>query len=289
MTTPTLGVPQRQRRRSGIAFPLVLISLGVVFLLVNLGVLHGISWAQAFRLWPVLVILAGVDLLLRPRSYVIAAVVDVAIIGAALAYLVSGATIGPSSLAYTLDVPRAGASELDLTVNYGAGAFSLAGGGAALVAVSSSAQDITRTVDRSGAHASVVVSSDSNALFGIDGQERRWDVRIPSDVRTAMTLDLGAGRFDIDLSRVRLTRGTINAGASDLTVTLPKPSGDVPVKISSGASSVTIVVPSDVAYSVTTTGVLHSVTGQQQSSDYATATDRVTIDISIAAGSVRIR
>lgn len=289
MTTPTLTIPQQPRRQFSVAFPLVLISLGVAFLLVNLGVLHGITWAQVFRLWPVLIILAGVDLLLRPRSYLAAAVVDIAIIVAAFAYLLSGATVGPASLAYTIDVPRAGVTELNLTVNYGAGSFTLAGGGTALVAVSSSAQDVTRTVDQNNTNASVVVSSDSNTLFGADGRDRRWDVRLPSDVRTGMTLNLGAGEFDVDLSHVQLTRGTINAGASDLTVTLPKPSGNVTLKISSGASSVTIVVPSGVAYSVTTTGVLHSVTGPQQSSDYATATDRVTIDVSIAAGSVQIR
>ena len=82
---------------------------------------------------------------------------------------------------------------------------------------------------------------------------------------------------------------TVNAGASDLTITLPKPSGTVPIKISSGASSVTIVVPAGVAYSVTSTGVAHSVQGPQQSAGYSTATDRVTIDISMAAGSVQIR
>lgn len=289
MTTPTLTIPQQPRRQFSVAFPLVLISLGVAFLLVNLGVLHGITWAQVFRLWPVLIILAGVDLLLRPRSYLAAAVVDIAIIVAAFAYLLSGATVGPTSLAYTIDVPRAGVTDLNLTVNYGAGSFTLAGGGTALVAVSSSAQDVTRTVDQNNTNASVVVSSDSNTLFGADGRDRRWDVRLPSDVRTGMTLNLGAGEFDVDLSHVQLTRGTINAGASDLTVTLPKPSGNVTLKISSGASSVTIIVPSGVAYSVTTTGVLHSVTGPQRSSDYATATDRVTIDVSIAAGSVQIR
>lgn len=289
MTTPTLTIPQQPRRQFSVAFPLVLISLGVAFLLVNLGVLHGITWAQVFRLWPVLIILAGVDLLLRPRSYLAAAVVDIAIIVAAFAYLLSGATVGPASLAYTIDVPRAGVTDLNLTVNYGAGSFTLAGGGTALVAVSSSAQDVTRTVDQNNTNASVVVSSDSNTLFGADGRDRRWDVRLPSDVRTGMTLNLGAGEFDVDLSHVQLTRGTINAGASDLTVTLPKPSGNVTLKISSGASSVTIIVPSGVAYSVTTTGVLHSVTGPQRSSDYATATDRVTIDVSIAAGSVQIR
>lgn len=289
MTTPSMTIPQQPQRHFSVAFPLVLISLGIAFLLVNLGVVHGVSWAQVFSLWPVLIILAGVDLLLRPRSYLAAAVVDIAIIVAAFAYLLSGATVGPADLSYSVNIPRAGVTELGLTVNYGAGAFRLSGGGTDLVGVSSSAQDISRTVEQSNTSATVVVSSDTNTVVGIGGRDRQWSVSIPSDVRTSMTLNLGAGDFDVDLSRVQLTRGTINAGASNLTVTLPKPSGNVPLKISSGASSVTIVVPSGVAYSVSTTGVLHSVAGPQQSSDYATASDRVTVEISIAAGSVQIR
>ena len=289
MTTPTLAMPAPQRRTVSIALPLLLISLGIAFLLGNLGYLRGVSWSELFRLWPVLLILGGVDVLLRPRSFAIAAVVEIAIIVAAFAYLLSNATFGQATLSYSVDVPRAGVSDLTFTVNYGAGQLSLAGGGSQLVSVQSSKEDVSRTVDQNGSAATVTVSSNENAIFGIDGRDRRWDVRLPSDVRTSMTLNLGAGDFDVDLTNVQVSRATINSGASDLKVTLPKPSGNVPLKISSGASSVTIIVPSGVAYSVTSTGVLHSVAGPLQSSDYATAANRVQIEISIAAGSVVIR
>lgn len=289
MTTPTLAIPTVPRRTHSIAFPLLLIALGIAFLLANLGYLRGLNWSEVVRLWPVLIIVAGVDLLLRPRSYVAAAIVEVAIIAVAFAYLLAGATAGPSALSYSVNVPRAAATDLGLTVNYGAGQLSLAGGGTDLVAVSSTSEDVSRTVDQTGGSTRVTVSSNANSAFGVDGRDRRWTIRLPSDVRTTMTLNLGAGDFDVDLSGVKVSRATINAGASDLTVTLPTPSGTVPLRISSGASSVTVVVPPGVAYSVTSTGVLHSVTGPLQSAGYATATDRVTIDISIAAGSVVIR
>lgn len=286
MTTANIAMPPQQRTPS-IALPLVLISLGVAFLLVNLGYLARISLAELVRLWPVLIILAGVDLLLRPRSFAVAAIAEIAIVVAAFAYLLTATTLAPGSLAYTVNVPRAAATELSLTVNYGAGTLTLAGGGTDLVAVRSSQQDVRQSVTQTGPSAGVTLSSREDSAFWDRG--RNWDVTLPSDVRTGMTLNLGAGDFDVDLATVQTSRATINAGASDLTVTLPKPSGNVPMTISSGASSVTIVVPSGVAYAVTTKGVMHSVSGQLRSADYATATDRVTIDISIAAGSVTIR
>lgn len=288
MTTPTMTLRTPQRSTPSIAFPLVLIALGAAILLANLGYLAHISWRELARLWPVLIILAGVDLLLRPRSFVIAAVAEIAIVVAAFAYLLTAATIAPASLSYTVNVPRAGVSDLGLTIDYGAGTLRLAGGGSDLVTVASSRQDVRRTVDQNGSSASVTVSSGDEATFW-NGGDRSWTVTLPSDVRTRMTLNLGAGEFDVDLSAVQVSRATINAGASDLTVTLPKPTGNVPVTISSGASSVNLVVPSGAAYSVTTKGIAHSVSGPLQSPDYATATDRVTIDISIAAGSVAIR
>lgn len=288
MTAPNIAMPTPQQRTPSIAFPLVLISLGVAFLLVNMGYLSRISWAELIRLWPVLIILAGVDLLLRPHSFAIAAIAEVAIVIAAFAYLLTAMTLAPAALDYTVNVPRAAATDLSLTVNYGAGTLTLAGGGTDLVAVRSSQQDVRRTVDQSGQTASVTISSGEDGTF-FNSRDRSWAVTLPNDVRTGMTLNLGAGNFDVDLSNVQVRRATINAGASDLTLTLPKPSGNVPMTVSSGASSVTIVVPSGVAYSVTSTGVLHSISGQLQSPDYATATDRVTLNISIAAGSVTIR
>ncbi|HEU5288648.1 MAG TPA: DUF5668 domain-containing protein [Candidatus Limnocylindria bacterium] len=286
MTAPTMAMPAPQRTPS-IAFPLVLISLGVAFLLVNMGYLARISWAELARLWPVLIILAGVDLLLRPRSFAAAAIAEIAIVVATFAYLFTATTLAPASLAYTVNVPRAAATELSLTVNYGAGTLTLAGGGTDLVAVRSSEQDVKQTVDQTGSFAGVTLSSREDGTFW--GRDRNWDVRLPSDVQTGMTLNLGAGDFDVDLTNVRTSRATINAGASDLTVTLPKPSGNVPMTISGGASSLTLIVPAGVEYAVTTKGVMHSVQGVTQSAGYATAADRVTIEVSIAAGSVTIR
>ncbi len=288
MTTPVLALPEPRRRAPSIAFPLVLIALGLAFLLANLGALRGVSWAEVFRLWPVLLVLAGIDILLRPRSFLAAAVVEIAIVAAAFLYLVSGAAISPAALSYTAEVPRAAVTDLALTVNYGAGSLDLAGGGGALVSVSSTREDVSRTVDKSDTSATVVLSSDDRTMFGVDGRDRRWVVALPSDVRTALTLNLGAGSFDIDLGDVLVTRAVINTGAASTAIVMPRPRGDVPIRISAGATSLDLSIPSGVAYRVRYTGALQSVSGPLSSPDYDTATDRLTIELSAAMGSVSI-
>ena len=287
MTAPTLSI-QPERSRS-IVFPLVLIAIGVALVLGNAGYLAGIRWADVLRLWPVLLVLAGIDILLRPRSFLIAAVVEVAIIVATIAYMVSGATLAPVNATYEAIVPRASVTDVNVTVNYGGGVFRLAGGGSDLVAVRSTSQDVDRTVDQNGTSAAVTVSSTADGFFGFVGGERRWEMTMPSDVRTGLTLNLGAGDFDIDLSSIRLVRATINTGASDLTLRLPQPKGDIPMTISGGMSSIQIDVPAGVEYRFEDTGALHSVTGLKESSGYSAAMDRVTIRLSAGMSSVTIR
>jgi hypothetical protein len=59
---------KRDDRRRSLVGPVILIGLGVVFLLNNLGVLAWSVWEVILRLWPILLVAAGLDLLLGRRS-----------------------------------------------------------------------------------------------------------------------------------------------------------------------------------------------------------------------------
>jgi hypothetical protein len=111
---------------------------------------------------------------------------------------------------------------------------------------------------------------------------------IPSDIPVTLTANVGAGDFTFSLRDVKLASARFNGGASDLTIELPKPSGDVPVTISAGVSSITLEVPPGVDYRVRTTGGLNSVSGTDTSVGYATATDRLTILVTSGASSITI-
>jgi len=56
---------EERRRRGGIIGPVILIGLGVIFLLSNLGWLDVNLSSTLTRLWPVLLVVAGVALLWR--------------------------------------------------------------------------------------------------------------------------------------------------------------------------------------------------------------------------------
>ncbi|HKY51038.1 MAG TPA: DUF5668 domain-containing protein [Candidatus Limnocylindria bacterium] len=299
MTTPSIAL-ESPRRTPSIAFPLVLISLGLVFLLANAGYLSGISWRDVLQLWPVLLVLLGVDLLLRPRSMLAAVVVEVAIIGAALLYLAAGPALpGANSIntgGYTAQesVLRTGASSLSLTLGYGAGDLTVRAGATdavmpSLVMVKSTHEDIDLNWNVPSSGAAVVDLKSVGPNDVVRADRRAWDVTVPSDMPVGLTLNLGAGDFDIDLSNVMVKEATINNGASNLELALPKPSGDVPITISTGASSVDLRVPAGVQYRVRVTGAMNSISGPEESSGYSSAADRLTISISAGVSSITVR
>ena len=61
------GIGRRARRvyRGSIFWPLILVALGVIFLLRNIGALSGDAWDNLLKLWPVLLIAIGLDSLYR--------------------------------------------------------------------------------------------------------------------------------------------------------------------------------------------------------------------------------
>ena len=62
---------RKQRHQAGSYFgPILLIALGLIFLVHNLGILPGSGWDTFLKLWPALLIIAGLDDLLRGEGVV---------------------------------------------------------------------------------------------------------------------------------------------------------------------------------------------------------------------------
>jgi hypothetical protein len=80
-----------------------------------------------------------------------------------------------------------------------------------------------------------------------DWRKRAVEVTLNGSIPWQIEFRRGLSRLDGDLSRLRLDSFEIIGGASRAAVTLPHPSGTVPVRVSGGASDVTIRRPAGVA------------------------------------------
>jgi len=290
--------------RRGMFWPLLLVVVGLVFLMANLGLIGRISLLAFANLWPVILVLLGIDIAFGRRWPLGVLVADVAIIIGAVALvaaepnLPSGAFILSNPGDSVVSQPRSDVTTMSLRLSGGAGTYTIAGGADAadLVRVTSSEPDLhLRSSTRVGQRADVRIEENLDGIRFGPRTSGQVDARIASDVTTSLQVDVGAGEFVVDLTNVKLSDARINAGAASLRVIPPTPTGDVPITISTGASSVVIEVPAGVEARVTISGGLSSNRFENprfdgnQTAGYANAKDRVTIKVTAGASSVVVR
>jgi hypothetical protein len=296
--------------RRGLFWPLLLITIGIVFLLVNFGFIPGVTAISLLHLWPLLLILAGVDIAIGRRWPLAALGIDVAVIALGLALLATQPTLvgspffivnGTGGGDRDVTVARESASSLSLDINAGAGRFRLSGGSTMLVEAHSANADLRLVRSRStavsgGQRADVRIDQSSNHVGGtpID-----IETRIASDVSTDLSINGGAGEFIIDLADVTIRSADLNVGAASLTLTLPKPTATVTIDVNAGASSIAIEVPDGVEAQITTKGALLTLRSSNtrvtasgssaETSGYGSATVRVNVRITAGVSSITIR
>lgn len=313
MTDAQMAPPVARPRRRGLLLPLLLITLGAVLFAGNFGYLPPISVRALLQLWPLLLVVFGIEMILARREPYLALAVEVLVVAAAVGIVLSqpfGLFAPVSTASGAGSVARAGASSLALRVEGGAGSYTVAGGASALVEARSSGGEISVRESRRGDAADVRVQPSG---FGGDviafggGPPVNVDVRVASDVPVSVRVSGGAGDFTVDLRDILLRDARIETGASKLELTLGKPSGDVPIRVQAGAATLVVIVPADVEVRITTSGGMLSTTTENarlgagsssalarnasvvETTGYAAAKDRVTLTIEAGASSITIR
>ncbi|MBI2773868.1 MAG: hypothetical protein HYX56_05195 [Chloroflexi bacterium] len=298
--TPT---PAPAPRRGGLLWPVVLIALGAVVLLGNLGYVPPVSWRALAALWPLVLVTVGIEMLVARRQPYLALALEILVIALGIGLSIAqprGYFAPVSSGPSDATVAREGATALMLRVAGGAGDYRVSGGAAALVEAHSDNGQLSVRTNRSGSGAEVRVEpGEVTDIFRFGSPPQGVTVRVASDLPASVRVDGGAGDFTVDLRDVMTTDVRIDTGASQVHLTLPTPRGDVPVKISAGAASIEVVVPAGVEARITTRGGAISVRsdnarltvngGAAETAGYAAAKDRVTVDVQGGAASVAIR
>jgi hypothetical protein len=303
--------------RRGVFWPLLLIALGIVFLLQNFGLISGVSWLAIASLWPLLLVLIGLDIAFARRWPIPTLAVEIAVIAAGLALVAYSPNLAPGVFVFRngdgtgetdVSVPR-GASQLNLTLNGGAvRSYHVSGGATELVEAHSANPDLRSRVSGGGNGRSDVRLDQVSSGFFHPAGAGEIEIRLASDVPTSLTVNVGAGEFDVDLTDVRVTDARVNIGASSMRFVVPKPSGDIAIRMNGGASSIAIVVPDGVEARIATTGGFLSLRSDNtrlgsgggtggcvacgtsvETSGYGTANDRVTVTISAGASSIVVR
>ncbi len=203
----------------------VVIILGVIFLLSNLGFLPVNFW-QVF--WPFALIVLGLWFLVAPRLF--------------------RGKVETQAIAVALE----NTTEAELEINHGAGRLLVSGGAApANLFDGNFVGDVAKYIYRQNEKASVKLNADAGPVFifpvGISSEGFQWDMHLNSNIPFKLRFHTGAGESVLNLRDVKAHSIVLETGASSTEMTLPANAGLTDVKISSGAASVILHVPEGVA------------------------------------------
>jgi hypothetical protein len=301
-TSESQRPPAPRRPAPSFFFPLLLVVVGILLLLQTTGTLPWFAWWRLWVLWPALLILIGVDILLRRTPALLrllAAIVVVAVlVGAAYLVLQPGSELARP--VHTVIEPgriQAG----DVAIDLGIGQLTIEPLG-----------DTTNwaEVDLTGPVQEPIVSqlNDATRLQISQGtwstgwfEESRWDIRLNPRVPTAIKTHVGVGQCTLNLTRMNVTRLEVDTGIAQCTVNLPAgESGTIPVTIDGGIGSLRVVVPEGVAAQIRLDPGLGGAQVDTQrfpeagddfyrSADYGTATYRLDVTVELGIGAIEIK
>lgn len=297
--TVVKGKKQSSNWGSKLIWGVLFIAIGSVLLLGNLGV-AAVDLFDLWKLWPVLIVATGLSVL-SLRGWIAWVVYGISALG--IIALTLAVLAGVGGHGYSGDTPATDklninrlsdkVKGLDLSIEGGLGSYSFAShGGSELVRGESRGQsskfryESKAKDDRQDVR--VVVGGERRGL-NFDLESRDVKFWINDKTPTSLSIDSGASDISADLSKVLLELLDIDTGASSINVKLGSLVPDTRVNIKAGASSVTILVPKDAGVEVIVDGGLSSEKipegyvrvndSTYRSPNYAEAKSKITIDV----------
>jgi hypothetical protein len=264
-------------RRGSLFWGGLLVLAGILLLLQNLGIITGNIWGI---IWPLILIFFGVQFLLS----------------------VTGR--GGHLEAQKLALPVNGSSQATVQFNHGAGflrvdssaepGLLLSGTFEGGVECNQVNQGLTNRIEL---RPSRLYFWDFPWYFGYH-RGFGWTVGISPDIPLMLELKTGASETDLDLTHLKVTDLRLETGASSTTVRMPEAAGFTQARIQCGVASVDIRVPNQVAARIEVKSGLAGINidtrrfiqsgNLYETSDYASAENKVNLYIETGVGSVTV-
>ncbi len=220
-------------------WPAILILAGVIALLVNTGRIPVERLGLLIALWPLILIVIGLELIVRRNLHgvagdVAAALIVLLAIGGAAGYVILAPNPGATQ---TLDAAADVGSVKQATLQINVGAANITIGG-------TNDKLYTAHIEYNGAQPTVQFDSDGGVLridqpaqgfAPFQGSALRVNLDLSTSVDWSIEENTGAVRSAMNLAFVHVTSLQINSGASTDDITLGPPSQVVPVQINGGA------------------------------------------------------
>jgi hypothetical protein len=255
-------------RRAGLLLPALLIAAGLVVILVNAGFSTPGGWERLAEVWPLALVLIGLELVTTAAGAPLRAVAVFAILGVLVvagAYVVAGPAQSPAVLTGALSGPAtANATSAELKIVLDGGSVRLTSGdtGGLLYTAGYSypASAVDQKVDEAGVHV-VTFHRQWPGVF-TSPRSSSVDVTLDPAVRWQVEIDAAGVETNADLTGATAVtgfKGAVAGGHFDLR--LPPPSGEARIEISGVGTSTTVRLPSGSEAQARVSGVGANFTG----------------------------
>lgn len=268
------AISQPSNKHRSPFWPLLLISLGLVWVLSNIGVLSGANLNMLFRLWPLVLIIIGLQLLVGGgRSNLgtwigivgVVLIVALVLVGPSLGWASSadvktasyseplGDTtaaqiiISPS-VAETVIQPLTASNVLfEANLRYlGEVEYSAEGGSEKVIEIKQPNQPVN-------------VSFWDFGVFHSE-QDLRWNIGLNPNVPLALDVNGGVSNARLDLAELDITRLNVNTGVGSIDLSLPATGSLYNVTLNGGTGSINVTVEAGAAVDFDIRGGVGSVT-----------------------------
>jgi hypothetical protein len=285
-------------------------------LLQNTGYLPPNFWVNLWRLWPLILVLVGIELLLAhriPWLVLVAVGAVVLCLGAVSTMSSVPHQYGPAAVTRSLQTDLGGARQAAVMVRFGAGQLiigPLLQPGPDQLAMMTYEGPVEMTPQPRYATSNGGIGQLEYEVSGrgpgflpfasgrSDALRMQVDLN-PAVPITTLTVQSGAADAKLDLSTLRVSTLDINVGAAATTVQLPEAAGATSAHISGGAATITVNVPQGVAARIQHRGGLSTLTvdssrftlvsdGLYQSPDYAAAQNKVDLTLETGIATIQI-
>jgi hypothetical protein len=293
-------------RGQGYAGATVVAGLGVLFLLGNLGYLTLSVWDLILRLWPLIIVAIGLDLLIgkrRPWSAIAGILVGL-VVTAGIFWLVVNSSFTTSFNAQDINLIRSGAKAARGTISLPIGKLNLAAGaeGDTLLTGNlqvNSSELVNKTVSVANGIATFNLEGHGYAgyvpLSNRSGQEL-WTVNLNSQPEYDLTIKVAAGDCTLDLTGIKVTNLSVETAIGKTVLTLPE-SGSFSGRIQAAIGLTEIWVPRGApvriyferALTSTTQPSDFVVSGHTVSSPAYTGASGIDLTVSAAIGAINVR
>jgi hypothetical protein len=244
-----------ENRYRSLFWPVVLIGIGLVWLLSNLGIIQTGSTLALLRLWPVLLILAGIDLLFSRRWPWLGALLGLLTLAGVIALLVAAPSLGilqsPEAQTKTIAEPlgQARQAQLNLDMTTYPTRLTRTSGDQLISGEIDYVGDLLYTVG-GGETPAIQIAQVNDPAGWFDwtstlGQDMRWDLALNDQVEWDLVIDGGSGSSELDLTGLTLTGFQADFGSGSSQVRLPATAPGYDARIDSGSGSLRLWLPAE--------------------------------------------